>query len=97
VEVLGRYLNRSDPGERLRHILETVPSGPQIGIPRTPKQVHRGLQPGQVDEIVDLYLAGATLKDPGKEYQVYRTTISELLEQRGFQRRFRSLSVAQSC
>jgi hypothetical protein len=66
VEVMGRYLNPSDQGERLREILETVPSGPQIAIPRTPKQVHRRLQPGQVDEIVDLYLAGATLKDPGE-------------------------------
>jgi hypothetical protein len=95
VEVMGRYLNPSDQGERLRHILETVPSGPQTPIPRTPKQIHHRLQPAQVDEVVHRYLAGATLKELGKQYQVHRTTISELLEQRGVQRRYRSLSLDQ--
>jgi hypothetical protein len=90
---MGRYLNPSDQGERLRQVLEMVPSGPQTAIPRTPKQVHRRLQPLQVDEVVSQYLAGATLKELGKQYQVHQTTISELLEQRGVQRRYRSLSV----
>ena len=89
---MGRYLNHSDQGERLRHVLETLPSGPQIAIPRTPKQVHRRLQPAEVDEVVDRYLAGATLKELGKQYQVHRTTVSELLEQRGVQRRYRLLN-----
>jgi hypothetical protein len=92
---MGRYLNPSDQGERLRQILESVPSGPQTPIPRTPKQIHRRLQPAQVDEVVNRYLAGATLKELGKQYHVHRTTVSELLEQRGVQRRYRSLSVDQ--
>jgi hypothetical protein len=95
VEVMGRYLNPSDQGKRLRQVLEMVPSGLQTAIPRTPKQTHRRLQPLQVDEVVSRYLVGATLKELGKHYQVHRTTISELLEQRGVQRRYRSLSVDQ--
>ena len=95
VEVMGRYLNPSDQGERLRQVLEMVPKGHRTPIPRTPKQIHRRLQPAQVDEIVSRYLGGATLKELGNEYQVHRTTISELLEQRGVQRRYRSLSLDQ--
>ena len=60
-----------------------VPKGALTPIPRTPKQIHRRLQPAQVDEVVRRYLGGATLKELGNEYQVHRTTISELLEQRG--------------
>jgi DNA-directed RNA polymerase specialized sigma24 family protein len=92
---MGRYLNPSDQGERIRRVLEMVPLGPQIAIPRTRKQVHRRLQPVQIDELADRYLAGATLKELSKQYRVHRTTVSELLEQRGVQRRYRSLSVDQ--
>jgi hypothetical protein len=92
---MGRYLNPCDQGKHLRQVLEMVPSGPQTAIPRTPKEIHRRLQPLQVDEVVRRYLAGATLKELGKQYQLNRTTISELLEQRGVQRRYRSLSVDQ--
>jgi DNA-directed RNA polymerase specialized sigma24 family protein len=35
------------------------------------------------------------LRELGKQYQVHRTTVSELLEQRDVQRRYRSLSVDQ--
>ena len=52
-----------------------IPKGPQTPIPRTPKQIHRRLQPAQVDEVVSRHLAGATLKELGNEYQVHRTTI----------------------
>jgi predicted HTH domain antitoxin len=62
---------------------------------RTPKQIHRRLQPHQVDEVVSRYLAGATLKELGEQYQVHRTTISELLDRRGVQRRYQPLSVNQ--
>jgi hypothetical protein len=65
-EVMGRCLNPADQGERIRNILEMVPSGPQTAIPRTPKQIHRRLQPIQVDEVVSSYLAGATLKELGR-------------------------------
>ena len=38
MEVMGRYLNPSDQGERLRQVLEIVPKGPRTPIPRIPKQ-----------------------------------------------------------
>ena len=67
----------------------------QDAIPRTPKQVHRRLRPDQVDQVVCLYLAGATLKELGKQFHVHRTTLSELLEWRGIQRRYGSLTPEQ--
>ena len=92
---MGRYLNHSDQGERLRAVLEMAPLGPQPAIPGTPKQVHRRLRPDQVDQVVCLYLAGATLKELGKQFQVHRTTLSELLERRGIQPRYGSLTPEQ--
>jgi hypothetical protein len=62
VEVMGRYLNPSDQGERLREVLAIVPSGPKVTVPRTPKRVFRRLEPAQVDHVVEAYMRGATLR-----------------------------------
>jgi hypothetical protein len=37
-EVLGRYLNHSDQGERIQQVLQTVPGEPSRAVPRTPKR-----------------------------------------------------------
>jgi hypothetical protein len=92
---MGRYLNPSDQGERLRRLLEIVPAGPPTPIPRTPKQVHRRLPADQIDQLINRYLAGATLKQLGQQFQVDRLTVAELLERRGVKRRYASLTVDQ--
>jgi hypothetical protein len=95
VEVMGRYLNPSDQGERLRELLAIVPSGPKAAVPRTPRRVFRRLEPAQVDRVVDSYLCGATLKEVAQQFRIHRTTVSQLLEQRGIQRRYAPLSPEQ--
>jgi hypothetical protein len=92
---MGRYLHPSDQGERLRRVLEIVPAGPPTPIPRTPKQVHRRLPADQVDQLINRYLAGATLKQLGQQFHIHRLTVAGLLEQRGVSRRYGSLAVDQ--
>jgi len=43
VEVLGRYSNHSEQGERIHAVLELVPAGPSDPIPRTTRRVCRQL------------------------------------------------------
>jgi hypothetical protein len=58
VEVMGRYLDPSDQGERLHDLLEIVPSRPKTVNSRTPKAIHRRLRPAQVEDLVIGYKAG---------------------------------------
>ena len=92
MEVMGRYLNPSDQGERLRDLLQIVPSGPKAAVPRTPRRVFRRLEPAQVDRMVAAYLCGGTLKEVAQQFRIHRTTVSQLLEQRGIQRRYAPLN-----
>jgi DNA-directed RNA polymerase specialized sigma24 family protein len=89
---MGRYLNPCYQGERLRDLLDMVPSRPSVVNVRTPKRVHRRLRSDQVDELVESYLAGSTLKEVAQQFGIYRTTVSELLEARGIERRYCSLT-----
>jgi hypothetical protein len=56
--MLGRYLNHSEQGERLKEILEITPSGPSSPILRTPKRVCRQLDASKVAELVQRYREG---------------------------------------
>jgi len=58
VEVMGRYSNHADPGERLRVLVEMVPSGPLEVELRKAKQVQRRLRTAEVEELVANYQAG---------------------------------------
>ncbi|HUD15684.1 MAG TPA: recombinase family protein, partial [Acidimicrobiales bacterium] len=49
VEVLGRYSNHSDQGERLQGLIEMASSGRPKPKTRTTKQVHRRLRPDEMD------------------------------------------------
>jgi hypothetical protein len=48
---MGRYLNHSDQGERLRAVLEIAPTEPQAVVPRTPKSVFWRLEPNKVAQL----------------------------------------------
>jgi transposase-like protein len=95
VEVMGRYLNPSDQGERLRDLLQIVPSRPKTVNTRTKKAVHRRLGPTQVEELVTGYQAGATVYQLAEQFRINRKTVSKLLERAGVPRRGRPLSPAQ--
>jgi hypothetical protein len=95
VEVMGRYLNPCDQGERLHDLLQIVPSGPKTVNSRTPKAIHRRLRPSQVDELVTGYNAGSTVYQLAELFRINRGTVSKLLEREGVPRRGRPLSPAQ--
>jgi len=94
VEVMGRYLNPSDQGERLREILEIAPTGSQAALPRTPKQVFRRLEPNKVAELVHAYVDGRRVDDLASEFQINKSTVSGHLDRAGVARRWRKLRSA---
>jgi hypothetical protein len=92
---MGRYLNHSDQEERLRALLEIVPSGSKVTKTQTKKQVHRRLRPAQIEELATGYQAGSTVYQLAKHFRINRETVSKLLEREGLPRRQRPLSPAQ--
>jgi hypothetical protein len=61
VEVIGRYSNHCEQGERLQDLVEMLPNGPSRAKVQTKKQTHRRLRPSEIDELVAGYKAGATV------------------------------------
>jgi DNA invertase Pin-like site-specific DNA recombinase len=92
---MGRYLNRSNQGERLHDLLQIVPSSPKPVNSRTPKAIHRRLRPEQVEKLVAGYQAGSTVYQLAEKFRINRGTVSELLERRGVPRRNNPLSPVQ--
>jgi len=92
VEVLGRYSNLSDQGERLRYLLEIVPEGRNELDVRPPKQAQRRLSLGEIDRLKRSYQAGVTLKNLAHDFDIHRTTAAELLKRAGIPRRRKGLS-----
>jgi hypothetical protein len=58
VEVLGRYSNLRDQGERIQDLLEMIPESPKQAEVRTRRQVQRRLRTDQVDDLVSRYQNG---------------------------------------
>jgi len=95
VEVIGRYSNHCDQGERLRDLVEMVPNGLSKANIQTKRQIHRRLRPPEIDELVAGYQVGATVYQLANEFRIHRSTVSLLLERRRVPRRNRPLSPAQ--
>jgi hypothetical protein len=95
VEVLGRYSNLPDQGERLRTLLEIVPEGSLKVNLRALKQVQHRLKEVEVDQLAKAYESGATLKDLARDFRVHRNTAMELLERNGIARRGKGPSDSQ--
>jgi len=92
VELIGRYSNPCEQGERLRDLVEMVPKGsPEVSAgPR--KQVHRRLRPAETEKLVVGYLDGLTVYQLADQFGIHRATVSLLLERQGVPRRNRPLS-----
>ena len=89
MEVLGRYSNHSDQGERIDRVLQ-IPLSELIAPNSKPQRhVHPRLQAGELDELAEAYLAGATLSELSDRFRKHRTTISTDLDRRGVARRYR--------
>jgi DNA invertase Pin-like site-specific DNA recombinase len=95
VEVLGRYLNRSEQGERIREVLQIVPSGPSQAVPRTPKRVFRRLEPAKVVELIRAYSEGVPVNDLAAQFNLHRSTVLEHLNRAAPKRRNPAMDQAQ--
>jgi hypothetical protein len=92
VEVLGRYSNLCDQGERLRHLLGIVPEGSvEVNVP-TQKQAQHRLEPPEIDRLGRAYESGATVRELAQDFRIHRTTAMDLLERAGVPRRGKGLS-----
>jgi hypothetical protein len=89
VEVLGRYSNHADQGKRIQRVLETSLLDVATPVSKPKRQVHRRFQTGDLDELVEAYLAGATLAQLGERFRAHRATIASELDRLGVARRYR--------
>jgi DNA-directed RNA polymerase specialized sigma24 family protein len=87
VEVVRRYLNRSDQGECLRALLEIVPSGPETPEIRTTKRVCRRLDPAKVKELVQGYADGVPVDALAERFNVDQSTVQKHARRHGLSRR----------
>lgn len=95
VEVIGRWSNHADQGERLRVLATIVPSGSSAPIGRTPKQVQRRLRPAEIDEVIAGYKGGLTVYELAHQFRIHRVTVANLLKRSGLLLRGQSLTAAQ--
>jgi lambda repressor-like predicted transcriptional regulator len=87
VEVLGRYSNLLEQGERVQTLLQIVPEGtPELNL-RTPRQVQRRLAPAETDELVAEYESGDSVKELALRHNLHRETVSKILTRHGIARR----------
>ncbi len=76
VEVIGRYANHSDQGERVAEVLHSVPNGPPDPKTPTTKQAHRRLREDQIDQLVAGYKRGFTVHQLADEFEINRAALS---------------------
>jgi DNA-binding CsgD family transcriptional regulator len=89
---MGRWLNRSDQGERLQALVDMVPSGPIEPKVRTSKQRVRPLDPAVAAELVAGYQAGATVYQLADQFHIHRDTVTKHLKRAQIPRRNRPLT-----
>jgi transposase-like protein len=86
VEVLGRYSNLRDQGERIQTLLQIVPEGASEVNLRTPRQVQRRLSPDETSKLIAGYEAGDHVKELALRHNLHRETISKILTRHGIAR-----------
>lgn len=91
MEVLRRYSNLRDQGERVQVVREMTPAGPKGAKVRTSRQAQRRLSPAKVGELVTQYQAGAQIKELATHFDVNRDTVFSILNRRQVVRRQRGI------
>ena len=95
MEVIGRYSNPPHRASDLGELLSKVGVAPTNWGNSVPERQHqRRLRDQEVDQLVEDYLAGATVFELAAKNRIHRTTVSGLLERRGVKRRWRVLEAA---
>jgi DNA-directed RNA polymerase specialized sigma24 family protein len=95
VEVLGRYSNLCDQGERLSDLLQIAPTGPTKAKTRTIRQVQRRLRPDEVAQLLIGYQEGLTVFQLAERFRIHRGTVTSILKRNGVTMRNRSLTADQ--
>ena len=95
MEVLGRYSNLCDQGERIEALREIVPLPLRSAKTRTTKHIHRRLRPPEITELVAAYQGGKTVYEFAQQFSIQRNNVSKLLKREGVLLRWRSLSPSQ--
>jgi lambda repressor-like predicted transcriptional regulator len=88
VELLLRYSNLSDQGNRIGAVLAMTPTGSPAPVPRHKQRRLRA----QTADLVASYQAGATVYELASQYQIKRQTVSNILERQGVPRRYLRLT-----
>ena len=91
MEVMGRWSNLSDQGERLQTLVEIVPNGSKTANSRIARQVQKRLRPEQVSELTIAYQSGSTIMELAKAYGIHRWTVLEHLKRERVPRRHSKL------
>jgi len=86
VEVLGRYSNHADQGQRLSRLADT-PEGTQIPRTRTVRRVFHRLSADQATRLVEAYLAGASQRELARDFRIHPQTAAATLDRAGIARR----------
>jgi transposase-like protein len=87
VEMLGRYSNRVDQGERLRALVETTPLDPVKRKVRTKRRAIRRLSEPEVAELVAGYTDGIPIAQLTKRFNIDQTTLQKHVRRHGLSRR----------
>jgi hypothetical protein len=87
VEVMGRYSNHADEGERLRRLLQTVPEGAETPTPRTIKRVLRRLTHPETEQLLAAYTADASQRQLARDFKIHSQTVAAVLDRGGVGRR----------
>ncbi|MGH9089890.1 MAG: helix-turn-helix domain-containing protein [Acidimicrobiales bacterium] len=95
MEFLGRHVNRSHQGERLRRLLELTPSRPPTPEPRTPARACRRLTDDEIAQLVAGYASGVRVDDLVAQFHVDQTTVQKYVRLHGLPRRQERLGTRQ--
>jgi transposase-like protein len=83
-------LKLPDQGERIQSLLEIVPEGAVRVKTRTLRRAKQ-LRDDQVDQLVELYVGGETVKELATRFDVHRDTIGRALNRHRVVRRERGI------
>lgn len=92
VEVMGRYSNHADQGDRIGVILDHVPGTPRRLETSTTKQVFRRLGAAEIADLRRAYLDGASTYALADAVGIHRHTIAAHLKNSDVAMRRRSLT-----
>ena len=91
VDLMGHWSNLSHQGERLRTLVEMVPSGAIEPKSRTTKQIHRRLRQAETEALISDYHSGLKMKELAAKYRINKYTVTKVIQRAGIRPRYPAL------